>query len=490
MRYSSLHVRILFLSSEVAPWSKTGGLGDVAGALPQALADLGHDVTVASPLYSSVSREGLAPDRLAEVTVTFPSGQFRVECRSRQTARRLKHLFLDSPELFSRSGIYGESGRDYADNAMRFACFTRAALLWAVQSAFAPQIVHANDWQTGLAMMWLRTEFSHPLPATRGVFTIHNLAYQGNFNKVHMQALGLDWKLFNVDGVEFFDHLSFMKSGLQFAHAITTVSPTYAREIQSEPHGVGFSGLLKRRQHALTGILNGIDTQMWNPATDVLLPAQFSGLDVSGKAVCRKVLISRLNLAPRAGLPLFGIISRMVAQKGTDVVQAALPAFLEAGCAAVVLGTGDKALEAGWQALAARFPSQLHVTVGFDESLAHLIEAGSDFFLMPSRFEPCGLNQLYSLRYGSVPVVHRTGGLADSVIDVSEARGTGVQLPLVTPEALRTAMNRAVELFQQPAKYREVQKRGMAVEVSWQGPAQKYSALYSSLVPSAGVTLR
>jgi starch synthase len=467
-------MRVLFLSSEVAPFSKTGGLGDVAGALPAALAALGHEVRVVTPLYRSVPRAGLvaAPGGL---TLAFPFGEVAVRFLTRASGDRLSHVFVDVPAFFERAELYG-----HPDDARRFTAFTMAALSHAQATGFAPDVVHGNDWPVGLAALALRGGYAHtPLGAARTVFTIHNLAYQGNFPRGEVGALGVPWARFTVDGVEFYGQLSFMKAALVSFDVLTTVSPSYAREIQTPLGGHGLDGVLRARAGALHGIVNGVDGHEWNPATDVLLPARFSAGDLTGKAACRAALLDAFGLEPPPpGQPVFGVVGRMVEQKGVDLLQAALPRALEQGARAVVLGSGAPGFEGRWRELAARFPSRLGVRIGFDNALAHLIEAGSDFFLMPSRFEPCGLNQLYSSLYGAVPVVREVGGLRDTVVDAARPDGTGLVFSEATVDGVARALGRAVELFLRPEAYRQVQRRGMAQDFSWERSARAYAALY------------
>ncbi|MCC6335645.1 MAG: glycogen synthase GlgA [Myxococcales bacterium] len=466
-------MQVLFLSSEVAPFSKTGGLGDVAGALPSALAALGHQVLVVTPLYLGVPREGL--EDAGALTLTFPFGPVTARLRQRPGGDGLTHVFVDVPPFFERPGLYG-----HPDDARRFAAFTMAGLSHAQARGFLPDVVHANDWPAGLAALALKRGYAHtPLGNARTVFTIHNLAYQGNFPKSELEALGLPWSLYTVDGVEFYDQLSFMKAALKSFDVLTTVSPSYAKEIQTPLGGHGLDGVLRARSKELSGILNGVDVREWNPATDVLLPARFTSMELSGKARCRQALLDAYGLdAPPDGQPIFGMVGRMVEQKGVDLLLDTVPRVLEQGARAVVLGSGEPAFEARWRQLAQRFPTRLGVKVGFDNALAHLIEAGSDFFLMPSRFEPCGLNQMYSLLYGAVPVVRDVGGLKDTVVDVAQPQGTGLVFSELTSAGLSRALLRALDLFRRPDEYRQVQRRGMAQDFSWQRSARAYEALY------------
>lgn len=467
-------LRILFLSSEVAPFSKTGGLGDVAGALPWALSARGHDVRVVTPLYRGVNRSTLQLVG-SPITIELPVGRFEVRVFRAPAAGEL--LFLDAPELFDRDEYYG-----YKDDARRFAVFSMAALALAQRDGFWPDVVQGNDWQTGLALLALKTGFAHtPLAKARRVFTIHNLAFQGLFSKYELEALGIPWDVFNPHGLEFWDQLSFMKAGLTSAEVLTTVSPSYAREIQTPQFGAGMDGVLRQRSSALHGILNGVDVKEWNPATDVYLPKQYTLTELAGRALCRKELIASCRIDPPVpGMPLFGQIGRMADQKGADLMQGALPALLEQGASVIVLGAGEASVQSAWQALAAKYPRRLAVRVGFDNSLAHRIEAGSDFFLMPSRFEPCGLNQMYSLLYGAIPIVHAVGGLRDTVVDLSQPEGNGISFDRPTTGALFNAMVRAVELYRDGPAYAAVQRRGMKSDFSWSASAAEYERLFTT----------
>lgn len=478
-------MRILFPASEVEPFSKTGGLADVAGALPQALAARGHEVRVVTPLYRSVPRDGLV-ETGRRVTLEFPFGPVTVRTWETSPAKGVTTVFIDVPALFDRPGLYGESTTDYADNARRFSVLTMAALTDAQAVGFVPDVLHCHDWQTGLGPLALKRGYTKVFPDARSVLTIHNLAYQGGFAKSTVPELGIPWTDFTPGGVEYWDHLSFLKAGIVFADAVTTVSPTYADEITTFQGGMGLDGVLRAKRGGVTGIVNGIDTTEWNPATDVYLPARFSDVDLSGRAVCRAKLLEEARLPPpTAGMPLFGVIGRMVEQKGADLLHAALPVFLEHGASVVVLGSGAPALEQGWKLLEARYPMRVSVRIGYDTGLAHLIEAGSDFFLMPSRFEPCGLNQLYSQRYGCVPIVHAVGGLADTVDDVKGGHGTGLAFRGATVDAVQGALRRALELFRAPA-FTEVQRRGMRRDFSWDVSAAKYEDVYERTLGARG----
>lgn len=465
-------LRVLFLSSEVAPFSKTGGLGDVAGALPRALARLGHQVRVVTPLYAQTSRASL--ERVGTpLILRFPFGS--AEVTTWRHVDEFETLLIESAPLFGRPELYG-----FPDDGRRFSVLCAAALTACQRDGFDADVVHANDWQTAPALFALRTGYAHtPLGKARRVFTIHNLAFQGLFPPAEVDALGLPWSAFTFDQLEFYGQLSFMKMALTSADVVNTVSPSYAAEIRTTAFGVGLDGLLRQLGPRLHGILNGIDTDVWNPATDVFLPEPFSLADLTGRTRCRSELLASVKLEPPAeGMPLFGVVGRMSGQKGGDWLQAALPAFLEQGASVVVLGSGEPNVEAGWRALAARYPRRVAVRVGFEESLAHRIEAGVDFFLMPSKFEPCGLTQLYSLRYGAVPVVHAVGGLKDTVVDFEQPSGNGVVFDRPHADALRVALVRAVGLFRDRARYAQVQRQGMQAEHGWGPAAEAYERLY------------
>jgi len=476
-------VEILFVASEVAPWSKTGGLGDVSASLPRALAERGHAVTVVTPRYGTIdpARHGLQPIHRA------------VRVRGEATTLWVKKdrapvYFLEHEQLFgSRRGLYGDSGGDYADNAERFAWLARAALALPSALGLRPRIVHLNDWQTGLVPFLLRQEHAEDfaLAGARTVFTIHNLAYQGVFPKAIVPSLGLPWGVFRYEEMEFHDQLSFMKAGLVFADALTTVSPTYAKEILGPEAGCGLDLLLRRREKDLTGILNGIDTHDWDPASDHHLVAPYSREDLAGKARGKALLQRELGLPVNPGVPLVALITRIADQKGLDLVLAALPELLAADVQVALLGSGRTDWEDAFRAAAAGRPDRMSVRIGFDEGLAHRMEAGADIFLMPSLFEPCGLNQMYSLRYGTVPVVRAVGGLEDTVEDYDGASGgTGFKFRDYTPQALLLAMRRALETFRDRNAWRGLVERGMTQDFSWARSAAGYEALYRRLLPT------
>jgi starch synthase len=464
------------VSSEAAPLAKTGGLADVVGALPSELRAFGDDVGVFIPRYRSVDLKGMRRvyDRLA-----IHLGVTRYDTAVYQAPAEFPFYLLDCPSLYDRDGFYGESGMDYPDNHIRFAVFCRAAVTVA-RHLFRTDIFHCHDWQAGLTPAYLRTTFATDptFLGVRTLFTIHNLGYQGLFPKSVMPQLALDPALYRPDGLEFFESLSFIKGGIALADALNTVSPTYAREIQTPEYGFGLDGALRARASALTGILNGADYREWNPETDPLIPARYSAHDLSGKRVCKERLLAEFGLPASAmDRPLIGIVSRFTRQKGADLLAEAAAAILAEDLYIVAFGTGDPEYEESFLGLAASFPGRVAVRIGFDNATAHRIEAGADMFLMPSHYEPCGLNQIYSLRYGTVPLVRATGGLDDTI-----DRETGFKFAEYSGTALLTAVREAVCAFSNPAAWREMMLRGMAKDFSWKTSAAAYSGLYRRLL--------
>lgn len=474
-------MQILFVAAEVAPFSKTGGLGDVAGALPAALAARGHAVRVVTPRYGAIDPAAHHLERLPHAV--HARGEVAGLWRGRSGAAEV--LLLEHERYFGhRRGLYQEHGRDYGDNAQRFAFLCRAALDAPRALGFAPDVVHLHDWQAALAAWILRHE--HPQRGwagrARSVYTIHNLAYQGVFPKELMPAVGLPWEVFRYEAMEFYDQLNFMKAGIVFADALTTVSPNYAREILTPEHGCSLDALLRHRAGQLTGILNGIDDAVWDPARDRHLAARYRPGDLAGKADCKHALQLELGLPVRRDVPVVAMVGRLAEQKGVDLVAAALHELLHLDLQLVLLGSGRHDYEDLFQRAAREVPARLAVRVGFDEGLAHRIEAGADLFLMPSRFEPCGLNQLYSLRYGTVPVVRAVGGLEDTVEDFDGHRGgTGFKFREYQPAAMMTALRRALDVFRDARAWRGLQERGMALDHSWDRSAEAYDRLFSRL---------
>ncbi len=477
-------MRILYATSEAAPLIKTGGLADVSGALPAALRKIGIDCRVLIPGYPAVLYKLEATRQVARFDQFVDAGGKPLPARlllSSMPGSDTPLYVLDAPGAFARSGgPYSDSdGLDYPDNAHRFALFSQvAALLAGTESPLEwwPDILHCNDWQTGLAPAYLSLS-NNAVPPT--VMTVHNLSYQGIFPPETVAELNLPASSFSIDGVEFYGNLSFLKAGLYYASQITTVSPSYALEIQQPYLGMGMQGLLASRQQQLSGILNGIDIDEWDPTSDPHLPSTFSARALSGKKACKHKLQQELGLEPLADAPLFGMIARMAHQKGLDLVLAIADGIIDRGGQIALLGTGEKTIEAEVTELAKRHPGQVAALIGYDEGLSHRIEAGSDIFLMPSLFEPCGLNQMYSMRYGSVPIVHATGGLRDTVEDGV----TGFVFYQPTAHALWLAVERALELFPQKPAWKKLVQAGMNRDFSWEKSALAYQALYRELLP-------
>ena len=476
---------ILFATAEMAPWVKTGGLGDVAAALPAALRKAGHDIRVLLPAYPALKTAFPETELVASLPALAPG---LPACRLLSAkASGLPLLLLDCPELFDRAGnpYLDASGQDWPDNAIRFGLLSRVAARLGQSDSpldWAVDVVHANDWQAALAPAFL-----HYQGGAASVVTVHNIAFQGCFGREMLAALGLPDEAWRFDGVEYHDQLSFLKSGLQLCSQISTVSPTYAREIQDEHFGYGLAPLLRHRSDALRGILNGVDTGIWNPATDPALPFAYAANRLAAKRANKTALQTEMGLDVTADRPLFGVISRLTHQKGLDLLLTIADGLPDLPAQLVVLGSGDKAMEAGFAELAARFPRQIAVKLGFDEALAHRIEAGSDCFVMPSRFEPCGLNQMYSLRYGTPPIVRATGGLADTVVYVCEdtladKSANGFVLDGDTPHALWVAMERVCRTWQDKKLWQRVQQNGMRRDFSWTHAANEYVALYRDAI--------
>lgn len=483
-------MRILFVASEIAPWVKTGGLGDVAAALPAALAGLGAEVRVLVPRYPAL-REAF-PDARALTRINGLGGAyppftlFEVEA-----APGVVLWLLDCPDYYDRPGnpYLGPEGRDWLDNYLRFGLLSRAAARLASPASplpWRPEILLANDWQSGLAPYYLR--FYEPEGGARSVLAIHNLAFQGIFPPQYLDDLGLFARDWHIDGVEYYGQISFLKAGVRHADKLVTVSPTYAREITSEAGGMGMGGLLAARRADLVGIVNGIDTTIWNPAQDRHLDFPYDRAHLSDKRKNTETLRREFALADHPDVPLIGIVSRLTHQKGHDLVAGIGEAIVELPAQLVILGTGEAAIEVALRALALRHPAEVGVVIGYDERLAHRIEAGADLFLMPSRFEPCGLNQLYSLAYGTPPIVTATGGLADTVIDATSENlaaktANGFVCAAATSEAILAAVARAVRLWrEEPQHFRQLQETGMAGDYGWEAPARRYLELFSGLL--------
>lgn len=473
-------MRILFVASEAVPFAKTGGLGDVAGSLPPALARLGHDVRVVIPRYGSIDPAAFGLKRVAAIQVPLASWQERCDVLAGRTEGNVTVYFINKDVYFDRPGLYGTSRGDYPDNAERFIFFSRAVPELSSALRFKPDIIHCNDWQTGLVPLYIR-KTSGKRPST--VFTVHNLGYQGLFWHWDMRLTGLGWEEFTPEGIEFWGKISFLKAGLVSADTITTVSPTYAREIQTPEYGHGLEGVLAKRSADLQGILNGIDFRSWDPARDQSLPAVYSAARPGGKQKCRQALRERLSLPP-AGGPVLSLVTRIVDQKGIDILIEALPDILSLGCQVVILGTGEDRYRKALKKIAAEHPGRMRCHFHFDEPLARLFYAGSDIFLMPSQYEPCGLGQMIALRYGTVPVVRRTGGLADTVVDhdAGTGNGTGFVFEEYSGSALAECVARAVRVFRDEREWARLMLAGMRQDFSWEHSAKEYVKLYRKAI--------
>jgi starch synthase len=473
----TLHVA--FVTSEMSPFAKTGGLADISAALPKALGRLGHRVTVVLPRYASIP---------------YPAGEFRgsvhvpVDAVNRSAgfyrrglADNVEAVFIEHPAFFDRPHLYGVGNADYEDNRLRFAFLSRAALEYFRSRGERPDVFHAHDWQTGLVPVYLKCFYwdDPTLYHMPTLFTIHNLAYQGNFGADTTGVLGLPDHV-GRGPLEFHGGVSYMKGGIVFSELVNTVSPTYAREIQSPEHGHGFDHILRSRVADLEGVLNGVDYEEWDPSVDPHIAVNYSSRSLKGKAACKRDLLRTMGLPEDPDLPVIGIISRLVHQKGFDIVVGAWYDLLHRPLRMVVLGTGERAIQDGFRALAARAPDRFAVQFAYDNALAHRIEAGADVFLMPSRYEPCGLTQMYSMRYGTVPIVRTTGGLADTVEPFDEAAGTGTGFRFDMPDGtgLMWAIDEALRVYGRPKAWTKLMRNGMARDFSWDRSAAQYVDLF------------
>jgi len=477
-------LKILFVSSEVTPLAKTGGLADVSAALPQSLIEMGHDVKVVMPLYRSVAQGDY---RLEQSDVTFEvplkGQQSKGNVFSTQLGAQLPVYFVENSAFFDREGLYGSPKGDHPDNAERFIFFSRAALELSRAIGFQPDIVHCNDWQTGLIPVYLKTLYKDDphFAQARTVFTVHNLAYQGVFSKETMGLSGLPESLFSIDGLEFYGRMNFMKGGILFSDVVTTVSRKYSQEIQTPEFGHGLEGVLRNRQSELFGVLNGVDYKEWSPENDPHLAALYDVQNLTGKKECKKDVLRLYKLAARKRTPLIGMISRLAGQKGFDILLEALDDIFRLDAQFILLGTGDEVYEIEFEKMASKHKKKMSVKIAFDNALAHKIEAGADMFLMPSRYEPCGLNQMYSLKYGTIPIVRATGGLDDTIQDFDERsiKGNGFKFENYSAAALVETVHRALKVYQDETLWLQLVKNAMSADFSWEQSAEKYTQLYS-----------
>lgn len=488
-------LNILLVSSEVEPFAKTGGLADVSGALPQTIKQLDHEIRVMMPRYGSINeRKARLHEmiRLKEIEIPVGSKTYPASVKSSfiiNSHAKVQTYFLDNEVLFGRSGLYvhPETKKDYEDNDERFIFFCRGVLEVLKKLGWQPDVIHCNDWQTGLIPVYLKTLYKNDpfYKDTCSVLTIHNMAYQGVFPRSVFPKTGLPKDLLSEDGIEAYGKLNFLKAGLVFADAITTVSEKYAEEIQSsDEFGVGLQDVVRKRKNDLSGIINGIDYSVWDPSVDELIPHRYDVKTMDLKAENKRALLAKMGLPFHEKTPVVGIISRLADQKGFDLIDEVLDDLLALNLQLVVLGTGEKKYHEMFEQAHRKYPQKMSVALTFNNDLAHLIEAGSDMFLMPSRYEPCGLNQLYSLRYGTVPIVRATGGLDDTIEDfvASTGSGTGFKFKKYDSREMLHTVHRAVQTYADQAVWRKLMKAGMNKDFSWEASAKKYIQLYRSLV--------
>ncbi len=480
-------MRVVHVASELFPFVKTGGLADSVAAQAKALAGFGHEVAVIIPCYRQLLEHPEFRAARQEFEIVIETGEVDLHCviHSLKLGPRLTLWMVRRDEFYDRRFPYGLGDRDYDDNAARFVFFDKAVVEILRLAKLKADIVHCHDWQAGLVPVLLRAaERRHDETlALSTVMTIHNIAFQGVFPARDFRLTNLPDDFFNVDGLEYYGQMSMLKAGIVFADRVTTVSPTYAREILTARFGCGLEGVMRSRAADLTGILNGIDTDVWNPATDKLIPANFSGDDLGGKRLCRAALLRKCGFDPGFAGPVYGMVCRLAQQKGLDLVLGAREFFTSGDVRLVVLGRGEPRYEEALRELAAAHPDRVSLGTALDEPMSHLIEAGADFFLMPSIFEPCGLNQMYSMRYGTVPIVTRVGGLADTVVDIDLRESDGVGIVVEpTQEAFADGLARSLGLFGDPARMDRVIRRMMARDFSWSNAARAYEALYREVV--------
>jgi starch synthase len=485
-------MQIVFAASECTPYAKTGGLADVVGALPPAIAALGHKVSVYLPFYARVRRfvGGQPKVAIRSITIPFRDSNRFVDIGNGGIHDGVRYYFIDCPEFFDRQELYGAGGSDYPDNAARFSLFCRS-VIEATKILGVPDIFHVHDWQAALIPVYLKTVYA-PDPALRGaatVLTIHNAAYQGKFPPTTTEELLFPWDIFTMDKVEQFDHFNFLKGGVVYSDQLTTVSRKYAQEIQTPAFGEQLEGVLLKRAADLHGILNGVDYALWNPATDGSLAAHYSPEHLEGKTACRADLLHAFGLekVPDA-TPVIGIISRLAMQKGFDIVAKIFDDLGARNLVVTALGSGDPYYEGLFRDWAFRFPASVAVRIGYDDALSHKIEAGADMFLMPSRYEPSGLNQMYSLKYGTVPIVRATGGLDDTIEewDAEKGTGTGFKFEGFEAEDLLAEIDRALEAFKDKKAWTALMRNGMARDYSWGGPAREYVKVYEAAARMRG----
>ncbi len=476
-------MKIVLVASEGVPHSKTGGLADVVGALPKALATLGCELEVILPRYRMTKPGPVIPDARS-LTLPLGSGFKFASVQDGGRTHNVQTWLVDCPEYFDREGLYQVKGEDYPDNAHRFAAFSLAALEFLKRMATPPDILHCHDWQSALVPIYLRNLYTEDtyFAGTSVVFTIHNLGYQGLFPPHLLPQISLHAGLFTIDGLEYYGTVNLLKGGILFSDYITTVSRKYAEEIQTPEFGNGLEGVLRSRGAHLQGILNGVDYEAWDPATDKLIPANYTPLALEGKFRCKKALLEKMGLqSPVLRRPLLGIVSRFAPQKGFDLIASIAEQLAALDLYIVALGAGEPSYEELFRTMAAKYPDKFLVKVAYDNTLAHQIEAGADMFLMPSHYEPCGLNQIYSLKYGTVPIVRATGGLDDTITPFDGRLGTGFKFQDYTPQALLASIQKALQVYASPKNWERLMQNGMKQDFSWATSAKEYARIYQFL---------
>ncbi len=481
-------LRVVIATPEAVPFAKTGGLADVAGALPKSLQALGCDVRLIMPYYRMVRDSGLPLQYLGE-EIDVPVGNeiIKADLYQAQLTKEIPVYLVGRDEYFDRASLYGTSKGDYFDNLERFIFFSRAVLILCKHLKLPPDVLHLHEWQTGLIPAYLSSLYRDDpfYSATATVFTIHNIAYQGLFRKEKFSLTGLPLEMYNPEGIEFWERINLMKAGIVYANVINTVSQKYSDEIQTPDYGYGLEGILRKRKGDLYGILNGVDYQDWDPAHDRHLAAPYDANDLAGKKKCKKDLLNEFKLpASLENVPLLGVISRLADQKGFDLLEDILDDLFALEVGFVLLGTGDKKYHDLFTEVARKYPRKAGIRIAYDDRLAHKIEAGADLFLMPSKYEPCGLNQIYSLRYGTIPIVRATGGLDDTITpyDPKTGRGNGFKFKDYEAEEFMAEIKRALSLYRQPQHWKQILQNAMTADFSWQRSAQAYVQLYRKAI--------
>lgn len=480
-------LKILFASSEVAPLAKTGGLADVSGSLPKALKSLGHDVRVVMPFYKMAKKKVKSTQKLVN-SLIVPISDRMVKGSVEQTKLDgdLPVYLIKKDTYYNRDELYTTSNGDYKDNAERFTFFSRAVLEMLRHIDFKPDIIHCNDWQTGLVPTYLKTLYKdqEPYRDIKTIFTIHNLGYQGIFWALDMHLTNLPWDIFNINGIEYYGNISFLKAGLVYSDALTTVSNGYSNEIQTLEYGLGMDGILRFRKDDLHGILNGADYSNWSPEKDPYIVAEYDKTNLENKTKCKVDLLQEFGLKGKATTPVIGMISRLADQKGFDILAEAMDKLMKMDIIFILLGTGEPKYHDMFTLISDKYPKKTGIKIGFDNALAHKIEAGSDMYLMPSRYEPCGLNQIYSLRYGTIPIVRATGGLDDTITDIhaDPRKGYGFKFNNYTSKSIEETVKRAVAYYSHKEAWAQLVWRAMSMDFSWEKSAKSYVKLYQQTV--------